>query len=118
VEGAFALGFRKTILVALKARIKSAASCAMESACEAECNQGASLVWNHHKVMHDINPKEKYTLSRDAIRLTVMPYTSLRAVIAYQSFGLDKKDRLKTVFFGSVITAERYAYLPKFPLPP
>ena len=24
-----------------------------------------SAVWNHHKVMHGINPKGKYTLSRD-----------------------------------------------------
>ena len=28
-----------------------------------------SLVWNHHGVMYVINPKEKYTLMRDAIRL-------------------------------------------------
>ena len=35
-----------------------------------------------------------------------MPYTALRAVIAYQSYGLDKKDRFQTAFFGSVITAE------------
>ena len=81
--------------------MKSATSCGMESACKAECNQGVSLVCNHHKVMHDINPKEKYTLSRDAIRLTVMPYTALRAVIAYQSYGLDKKDRFERSFLGA-----------------
>ena len=30
-------------------------------------NQGDSLVWNHHGVMYVINPKEKYTLTRDAM---------------------------------------------------
>ena len=28
-----------------------------------------SRVWNHHEVMYGINPKERYTLSRDDIRL-------------------------------------------------
>jgi len=36
-----------------------------------------SAVWNHHKVMYGINPKEKYTLTRDAIRLRRL-HTHLR----------------------------------------
>ena len=36
-----------------------------------------SLVWNHHGVMYVINPKEKYTLTRDAIRLRRL-HTHLR----------------------------------------
>jgi hypothetical protein len=44
-----------------------------------------SLVWNHHGVMYLINPKEKYTLPRDAIRLTASPC---------QSFGLDRKKQV------------------------
>ena len=28
-----------------------------------------SAVWNQHEVLNVINPKEKYTLTRDAIRL-------------------------------------------------
>ncbi len=33
--------------------------------------------WNHHEVMYGINPKEKHTLSRDAIRLRRL-HTHLR----------------------------------------
>ena len=54
-------------------------------------NQGVSLGWNHHEVMHGINPKEN---TRDR----AMPYAcgdSIHdcVVISYQSFGLDKKER-------------------------
>ena len=30
-------------------------------------NQGVSLGWNQHEVMYVINPKERYTLARDAM---------------------------------------------------
>ena len=36
-----------------------------------------SAVWNQHEVMYGINPKEKYTLTRDAIRLRRL-HTHLR----------------------------------------
>ena len=36
-----------------------------------------AIVWNHHEVMHGINPKEKCTLARDAIRLRRL-HTRLR----------------------------------------
>ena len=36
-----------------------------------------AIVWNHHEVMYGINPKERYTLARDAIRLRRL-HTRLR----------------------------------------
>ena len=36
-----------------------------------------SAVWHHHEVMYVINLKEKYTLTRDAIRLRRL-HTRLR----------------------------------------
>ena len=36
-----------------------------------------SAVWNHREVMYGINPKERYTLARDAIRLRRL-HTRLR----------------------------------------
>ena len=53
--------------------------------------------WNHHKVMYGINPKEKYTLSRDAIRLRRL-HTRSRE-ITYQSFGLDRKKQVFRLAF-------------------
>ncbi|MBR2460327.1 MAG: hypothetical protein IKB34_03755, partial [Clostridia bacterium] len=52
---------------------------------KATLNQGEALyeirnlsaVWNHHGVMYGINPKEKCTLMRDAIRLRRL-HTRLR----------------------------------------
>ena len=56
--------------------------------------------WNHHKVMYGINPKERYTLARDAIRLRRL-HTRSRE-ITYQSFGLDRKKQvLRLAFFLS-----------------
>ena len=39
--------------------MESATCCGMELA--------RSVVWNHHEVMYGINPKERYTLARDAM---------------------------------------------------
>ena len=52
-----------------QACMKSATCCGMELA--------RSAVWNHHEVMYGINPKEKCTLARDAIRLRRL-HTRLR----------------------------------------
>ena len=58
------------------------------------CMESArSDVWNHHEVMHGINPKED-------TRQSVMPYAygdyiHDYVVITYQSFGLDRKKHLQ-----------------------
>ena len=56
-----------------------------------------SAVWNHHEVMYGINPKIN-------THRRVMPYAygddiPTSGGIPYQSFGLDRKKTVITVFF-------------------
>ena len=65
--------------------MESATCCGMELA--------RSAVWNHHKVMYGINPKEN-------ARWRVMPYAYGDSIltcgeITYQSFGLNRKKTVR-----------------------
>ena len=57
--------------------------------------------WNHHEVMHGINPKGDTRWRVMPCRAQArIPYTALCAVITYQSFGLDRKKTVqKRSFF-------------------
>ena len=75
-----------------KACMESATCCGLESR--------RRSVWNHHEVMYGINPKEKYMLARDTIRLRQC-HTRSRE-IPYQSFGLDRKKQVFRLAFFCV----------------
>ena len=91
---------KRGFLSALISRIPITPKACRESDRRSVWNQGVSLGWNHHEVMHGINPKEN---TRDR----VMPYAGGDSihdcvVISCQSFGLDKKRTKRSLrsFFG------------------
>ena len=50
-----------------------------------------SRVWNHHEVMYEINPKERYTLARDDIRLAAITYSPAVRLHANPSDWIEKR---------------------------
>ena len=84
----------------------------MESA-ESGMELARSAVWNHHGVLHGINPKgnEEYSLTADSMRgRAAMLCSAQSALMPYQSFGLDKKAALIGGFFRDIIGFPTFAF--------